>query len=223
MTILSEKGFDDVFFLSGGYEEFVLKYPQYLEGPDAPKVNLENTNPLSQHGSQQNAFSSNNSIKSQEKVMMYRQAQYKGSNTSIKTGGSGMGHHPNQNSLGGNPGMLLPSINKKKNPGQAFSRKGPQSRNSLTAQNQRFNDIPDNDSYAPSNNLSGIKGNLKHLPPAFRKAESKGEITDKPTNVMFNREEDRMVFKERKLNKMEKELTDKIVSTKNQINYSHFA
>jgi len=37
---LYEKGYDNVFFLSGGFEDFAKKYPEYLEGPDQEKYIL---------------------------------------------------------------------------------------------------------------------------------------------------------------------------------------
>ena len=32
-ALLFQKGYDNIYFLSGGIEEFVKKYPEYTEGP----------------------------------------------------------------------------------------------------------------------------------------------------------------------------------------------
>ncbi len=41
-NLLFQKGYDNVFFLSGGIEEFMKKYPEYLEGPEREKyINMK--------------------------------------------------------------------------------------------------------------------------------------------------------------------------------------
>ena len=37
-TLLSEKGFENIFFLSGGIEDFVKKYPDWCEGTGVQEI-----------------------------------------------------------------------------------------------------------------------------------------------------------------------------------------
>ena len=40
-TLLYEKGFDNMYMLSGGIEEFLKSYPQLVEGSNVPKQQQE--------------------------------------------------------------------------------------------------------------------------------------------------------------------------------------
>ena len=79
----------------------------------------------------------------------------------------------------------------------------------------RFNDIPDGESYT-SNKFSTYSSKKNRQ----NKIESTKEITEKPSNLIMN-PDGRMVFRERKLNRMDKELTDKLTNARGQINYDY--
>jgi len=78
----------------------------------------------------------------------------------------------------------------------------------------RFNDIPDGDSYVTDKFSKYSK--KSHM----SKMESLKDITDKPTNYVMNAD-GRMVFRERKLNRMDRELTDKLTNARGQIEYDY--
>lgn len=62
ITILTERGFDNVFLLSGGLQEFMPAFPHLLSGKNVPHI--ENTN----------------NFQKKSKVEIYRQAQVKPKN-----------------------------------------------------------------------------------------------------------------------------------------------
>lgn len=168
VTSMTEKGYDNVFFLSGGLDEFVDTYPQCCVGPQVP------VKPL---GSEIRSNTSNF-----QKRPVMRQPEPK----SYQVGNAG-------------GGGMLPSIGSKKQPSQVFSVKGRKTNSAMGSMRnaaEKFNDIPDTDSYI-SNNLVP----MNRIP----KPESKRNlITEKPGNIMFNKDNEGTMFQERRLNKIEK-------------------
>merc|ERR1712232_77117 len=81
---------------------------------------------------------------------------------------------------------------------------------------ERFNDIPDTDSCMSKNTALARNGANLSAKKGFT---SMKDITDKPSNLMMNEDGTRMVFKERKLNRMDKELTDKLTNNRGNIQY----
>jgi hypothetical protein len=90
--------------------------------------------------------------------------------------------------------------------------------------NQIFNDIPDTDSY-----VTGKETGMKKLGAGGSRGGSRGrpaskkeiKITEKPGNVVFSKDGGSM-YRERKLEKLDKELTDKLTNAHGLIKYDHY-
>lgn len=180
INIMAERGFDNVYQLSGGIEEFAQAYPELLEGSSPPIIDKKNF-----------------TKRSTAKIEAYRQP-------------------PMQPQVKKKENML-PSINNKI-PSHAFNKNKPGS----TMENRRkqdklWNDIPDNDTYSQaSSHVNSIKGKT------LSRGGSRQEISIKPCNLVYNKNLGEMVFRERKLEKIDKKLTEKITNNRGNIDYQNY-
>ena len=191
---MAERGFENVYLLSGGIDEFLESYPDLIVGKNIPVVSRKKT--MSKN------FSS--------KIEVNRQPPIPPQSTSKKN-------------------TMLPSIGKKGGvPSQAQGfrydanakkRTGSAALN-RNQKNQIFNDIPDGDSYVTGKEAP--RGLKKNSSLGGRRHGSKHEIpiTEKPGNVVINK--DGMMYKERKLEKLNKDVTDKLTNAHGQIRYDHY-
>ena len=193
INVMAERGFENVYLLSGGIEEFSEQFPSYIVGRNKPKYNPKNA------------------MKKQlsSKIEVNRQ--------------------PDAMSMSKKNTGMLPSINgqkKQPNPSTAkgFRYDPSNRRTGSAALNRRnkadiFNDIPD-----PDSNMSvKTKNTLIKRGSRLGAGGSKRElsITEKPGNVYMNKESNQMMFRERKIGKIDKEITGKLTDAKGIIRYNN--
>jgi len=144
------------------------------------------------------------------KVELYRQGQFRKKSESQflpSLGGNKIGPKGSFMGTGTNNGP-------KRKTGSAMG-------HSRMTPNERWNDIPDNESHMqggpvgpkPGSNYGYAQGN---------RGISQKEITDKPSNLMFSQKDEKMVFRERKLNKLDRQITDKLTNARAGIDYNHY-
>jgi hypothetical protein len=195
---MAERGFENAFLLSGGIDEFALAHPEFIEGRCVPRVDPKKMMTKNHQSA---------------KIEVNRQPIYSNSKANVSR------RDP-----------MLPSIPKKggaPSKAQGFRYDAAAKRRTGSAgmnRNQIFNDIPDTDSY-----VTGKDTGLKKLGPGGNRGGSRGrpmskkeiQITEKPGNVVFGKDGGSM-YRERKLEKLNKDLTDKLTNAHGLIKYDYY-
>jgi hypothetical protein len=86
--------------------------------------------------------------------------------------------------------------------------------------NDRWNDIPDNESHMHA--MMAAPKPVSNLGYAHGRGLSQKQITEKPGNVVFSSKGAGMVFRERTLNKIPREITEKLTNARGGIAYDHY-
>ena len=88
--------------------------------------------------------------------------------------------------------------------------------------NDRWNDIPDNESHMQGGIPLPKPGSNQGYAQGHQRGISTKEITEKPGNIIFSQRDEKMVFRERKLNKLDRQITDKLTNARGGIDYNHY-
>lgn len=201
ITCLLEKGYENVYYLSGGIEGFTEKYSdKYINGEHIPNFDAIEQQQNSTIGK---SFSQPSFVR---KVEIYRRKQpedfmIKNKLPSIyKNNFNGFS---NKNLKGKEPEINI------------FGPKGSDDKHCHRnmSQDNRWKDISDSHSQSVSHvNLFAAKTNRNR---GRKDQMDRTGLTEKPSNLWYCKDQNAMIFRERKLAKIDEEITDKVHNNRN--------